>query len=131
MGMCPDCETAMIVLDLDGVEIDYCHKCGGCWLDDGELELIACRATDSPEEIGDLIRRGRDGGWTGQRCPMCRCRMRESVAGQGRPIRLYRCPRGHGLWVASAEMRTLISECATTHGVVARFLADLFGAEAR
>ena len=41
MLRCPVCEkTDMVVLELEGIEIDYCLKCGGIWLDSGELELL-------------------------------------------------------------------------------------------
>ena len=38
---CPVCKnSAMIVLELDEVEVDYCTECEGIWLDEGELELL-------------------------------------------------------------------------------------------
>ena len=38
---CPVCkESAMITLELDDVEIDYCTQCEGIWLDAGELSQI-------------------------------------------------------------------------------------------
>ena len=38
---CPVCKNEpMVVLELRGVEIDYCLKCKGIWLDKGELELL-------------------------------------------------------------------------------------------
>ena len=39
--MCPVCKEPMLVLELDTVEIDHCARCGGTWLDAGELERIA------------------------------------------------------------------------------------------
>lgn len=39
---CPKCEVAMVAIDYDetGVEIDFCTKCRGVWLDAGEFEKI-------------------------------------------------------------------------------------------
>ena len=41
---CPVCETFMLAQDVkykaDQVEIDRCGKCGGIWLDKGEVETI-------------------------------------------------------------------------------------------
>ncbi|AJC85640.1 TFIIB-type zinc ribbon-containing protein [Campylobacter sp. RM16704] len=38
---CPVCEnTALIMSERNGVEIDYCPKCRGVWLDRGELDKI-------------------------------------------------------------------------------------------
>ena len=47
---CPSCpETALLMMDRQGVEIDYCPQCRGVWLDRGELDkLIERAATTSP-----------------------------------------------------------------------------------
>ena len=38
---CPVCEGVDLVMsDRQGVEIDYCPKCRGVWLDRGELDKI-------------------------------------------------------------------------------------------
>ena len=38
---CPVCkDSAMIVLEMDEVEVDYCTECEGIWLDAGELEIL-------------------------------------------------------------------------------------------
>lgn len=46
---CPACpETDLVMTDRQGVEIDYCPKCRGVWLDRGELDKIIERSTPSP-----------------------------------------------------------------------------------
>lgn len=37
---CPICEVELVMSDRQGVEIDYCPKCRGIWLDRGELDKI-------------------------------------------------------------------------------------------
>ena len=38
---CPNCtETALVMSDRQGVEIDYCPQCRGVWLDRGELDKL-------------------------------------------------------------------------------------------
>jgi uncharacterized protein len=37
---CPSCEELLIMSERQGVEIDYCPKCRGVWLDKGELDKI-------------------------------------------------------------------------------------------
>ncbi len=37
---CPSCNEFLVMADKNGVEIDYCPKCRGIWLDKGELEKI-------------------------------------------------------------------------------------------
>lgn len=37
---CPKCHVTMARVDARGVEVDRCHKCGGVWLDQGELDAL-------------------------------------------------------------------------------------------
>ncbi len=37
---CPVCEETLQMTDRQGVEIDYCPKCRGVWLDRGELQKL-------------------------------------------------------------------------------------------
>lgn len=37
---CPNCEETLAMTDRQGIEIDYCPKCRGVWLDKGELDKI-------------------------------------------------------------------------------------------
>jgi Zn-finger nucleic acid-binding protein len=37
---CPTCNVTLLLAEKQGVEIDYCPKCRGIWLDRGELEKI-------------------------------------------------------------------------------------------
>ena len=37
---CPNCEETLVMTERQGVEIDYCRKCRGVWLDKGELDKI-------------------------------------------------------------------------------------------
>lgn len=41
---CPIDGEALVMTDRSGVEIDYCPKCRGVWLDRGELDKIIERA---------------------------------------------------------------------------------------
>jgi Zn-finger nucleic acid-binding protein len=42
---CPVCNVDLVMSDKQGVEIDYCPKCRGIWLDRGELDKIIERST--------------------------------------------------------------------------------------
>lgn len=42
--LCPIDQTELVITDRQGVEIDYCPKCRGVWLDRGELDKIIDRA---------------------------------------------------------------------------------------
>lgn len=41
---CPTCKLDLVMADRQGIEIDYCPKCRGVWLDRGELDKIIERA---------------------------------------------------------------------------------------
>jgi uncharacterized protein len=38
--LCPACRVDLVMSERHGVEIDYCPKCRGVWLDRGELDKI-------------------------------------------------------------------------------------------
>jgi uncharacterized protein len=42
---CPACKTSLAMSERQGIEIDYCPKCCGVWLDRGELDKIVECAT--------------------------------------------------------------------------------------
>ena len=45
---CPLDNTELVMAERQGIEIDYCPKCRGVWLDRGELDKIIERS--APEE---------------------------------------------------------------------------------
>ena len=49
---CPVCSVDLTMSERQGVEIDYCPKCRGVWLDRGELDKIIERshADDAPAQ---------------------------------------------------------------------------------
>jgi Zn-finger nucleic acid-binding protein len=46
---CPVDGTMLTMADRQGIEIDYCPKCRGVWLDRGELDKIIERSSTAPE----------------------------------------------------------------------------------
>jgi len=42
--LCPTCRIDLVMSDRQGIEIDYCPKCRGVWLDRGELDKIIERS---------------------------------------------------------------------------------------
>lgn len=37
---CPNCQETLAMSERQGVEIDFCPKCRGVWLDRGELDKL-------------------------------------------------------------------------------------------
>ena len=47
---CPVCSVDLNMMDRQGVEIDYCPKCRGVWLDRGELDKLIDRSNSLPSQ---------------------------------------------------------------------------------
>ena len=43
-ALCPHCRVDLVMSERQGIEIDYCPKCRGVWLDRGELDKIIERS---------------------------------------------------------------------------------------
>lgn len=44
---CPICSVELVMSERQGIEIDYCPKCRGVWLDRGELDKIIEKSASS------------------------------------------------------------------------------------
>ncbi|MBX3118904.1 MAG: zf-TFIIB domain-containing protein [Fimbriimonadaceae bacterium] len=49
---CPTCNTDLLLSERKGIEIDYCPKCRGVWLDRGELDKIIERSLEDQSAPG-------------------------------------------------------------------------------
>lgn len=62
--LCPIDNTELVMSDRQGIEIDYCPKCRGVWLDRGELDKIIDRSTPTEPartaDKGDYRRDSRE-----------------------------------------------------------------------
>ncbi|MBA3446823.1 MAG: zf-TFIIB domain-containing protein [Pseudaminobacter sp.] len=58
---CPIDNNDLVMADRQGIEIDYCPKCRGVWLDRGELDKIIERSApeESPRQPQNDDRYGR------------------------------------------------------------------------
>ncbi len=95
----------MLVLELAGVEIDYCPFTHGIWLDSGELEILYGdqAAAKNLIESFKLDEKSRE---LRVRCPICRKKM-EKVLVQD-TILIDRCTQGHGLWFDEGELQEVL-----------------------
>ena len=103
---CPACGQPLIVVERDGIEVDWCAspQCRGLWFDAGELDLLAEEAGHdiSPESLAhpapDVRERPR-------RCPRCRKRMEKARVGApgDEAVIVDRC-RAHGVWLDAGEL---------------------------
>lgn len=59
---CPVCNVSLQLAERQGVEIDYCPKCRGIWLDRGELDKIIERSEQQTVNINPADNRHDHGG---------------------------------------------------------------------
>lgn len=64
---CPIDDTELRITDRQGIEIDYCPKCRGVWLDRGELDKLIERA--APAAAGAIGAAGGAGDRFDQSAP--------------------------------------------------------------
>lgn len=58
---CPVCiESELVISERQGIEIDYCPKCRGVWLDRGELDKIIERSVKFEETNDKSFEKERD-----------------------------------------------------------------------
>ena len=126
---CPVCkDAAMITLQLDEVEVDYCLDCSGIWLDAGELEMLL----DDSQQAKSLMASFKIAEKCAEKlrkCPICLKKMEKVLVGTDEPAQLIdRCKIGHGLWFDKGELQNII-EMGTfdKENRVKKLLADMFG----
>lgn len=104
---CPHDRSVMISLELNEVEIDYCTKCSGIWLDSGELELIlgeseAIREFLASFSISESPREKK------LKCPICDKPMDKVICDDEGKVMVDRCPKGDGLWFDKGELLDVV-----------------------
>lgn len=122
---CPICQQAMMTRMSHGVEIDLCGRCGGLWLDTGELDLLLTgrfdvggteSAMDASAKLPTLCRYCNIEHVDGRvDCSVCRRSLgiRCPVDGRGMHIVRFgelefdRCSACRGIWVDGFEREAL------------------------
>lgn len=128
MRICPVCGTETAVLELHGVEIDYCFSCGGIWLDSGELEQLI----GNEDKSAEILKSFKDVTSTSKEkkrpCPVCGKAMKKvEVTLSENSIILDKCPKEHGIWFDKDELLRIVSSSnAEGNEKVVEFLKDMF-----
>jgi Zn-finger nucleic acid-binding protein len=118
--VCPACKEPLVVFELDGVEIDRCLRCGGTWLDAGEIDQLARLGGGAKDPLEAALSHAENPRTGDRRCVRCSTRMQVVTVQQ---VEIDRCPRGHGNWFDRDEIEALIA--AHREGGVAKFLGEL------
>lgn len=126
---CPVCHNEpMIVLELKGVEIDYCLNCRGIWLDSGELELLIGNDDETKEFLSSFV---VDNLTTERKvkCPICSKKMEKILVGDEDNVRIDKCRNNDGIWFDSGELEQVLkmSKLGKNNDKILVLLRDMFG----
>jgi len=102
---CPRCNNHLVILEYNGVEVDHCYRCGGTWLDTGEIQLLFhnhTHLTFYTSELTDKIS-------ITIKCPYCKKVMPNIHFENEEKIVINKCPDEHGLWFDKGELEIILS----------------------
>lgn len=124
---CPLCKNAMIVLELQEVEVDYCTACGGIWLDAGELELLLGNSQNA-KKLLNSFKIDQNCAEKRRRCPICLKKMQKIIVSFSTPpLLLDKCPKGDGLWFDKGELQDILNAAELDkENKIQKLLADIF-----
>lgn len=124
---CPVCKNAMVVLELQQVEVDHCFGCGGIWLDAGELELLIDDNARSLKLL-ESFRADPECTEAKRKCPICYKKMEKVVVGPDKPqLLIDRCRKKHGLWFDSGELQDILKRAQLdSDSRIQQLLAEMF-----
>ncbi|HEY97700.1 MAG TPA: zf-TFIIB domain-containing protein [Dehalococcoidia bacterium] len=133
--ICPACKHAMVIVEHENIELDYCTSCRGVWFDSGELEMLLEAA--GMENYGVFLERIIDSEEASspekkRRCPICNKKMKKSYIDEDNKLLVDICKKEHGIWFDGGEVAHLIklvsgrSEKAGSREEVMGFLGDVF-----
>jgi len=111
--ICPTCKSAMIVVEHNKIELDYCTSCQGVWFDSGELELLleSMGLESSKLFLSNILdTAGAKSSEKERRCPICVRRMKKTTIGQQPEIVIDVCRQGDGLWFDGGEVGRLMEQ---------------------
>jgi len=124
--ICPVCKESIIVLELHMIEIDYCTKCDGIWLDDGELEVLM-EDSEEKEKLLQSFVKAAHSSERNHKCPICHKKMHKVHVGDKNPILIDQCRLGHGLWFDGGELLQILEMGSTeTDNKVLSLLKEMF-----
>lgn len=124
---CPVCKNAMITLELEEVEIDYCTECNGIWLDSGELELLLGEP-EKTRRLLDSFKIDSECPEKPRRCPICDKKMQKIIVGSSKPVLLIdKCRKGDGLWFDRGELQDIFNRAKLDeNNKIQKLLTDMF-----
>jgi Zn-finger nucleic acid-binding protein len=105
MLACPNDGTTLTTISVENVPVDSCGKCGGYWLQRGELELLGEHhgAHLEPITVGDIaIVDSR------RKCPQDSTQLRQHEFAEHSHVTIDQCPTCQGIWLDKTELSTIL-----------------------
>ena len=120
----PVSNEPMLVLELAGIEVDYCPLTQGIWLDAGELEALYEDSHAAARLIASFVP-DPSSREKKVRCPICNRKM-EKVRVRDTVI-IDRCIKDHGLWFDEGELlQVLEMEAGEQEEKIINLLKEMF-----
>ena len=125
---CPVCKEAMITLELETVEVDYCLACSGIWLDAGELEMLLDDSAQAKDLLASFTA-AKNCTEKLRKCPICLKKMHKILVGPDQSTQLIdSCRKNHGLWFDKGELQNVLASASfDKEHKVQKLLNDMFG----
>ncbi len=109
---CPACKSTLSTVTYEGIELDTCNKCSGCWLDADELgHIVRLREQRfTAEQQSAIDTAGRipgipvDDNERDIVCPGCGTVTGPINYGGDTGIIIDRCPECRGIWLDVGEL---------------------------
>jgi len=102
---CMKCTSILDKAEIEDVEIDACPKCGGLWLDQGEIEKISEKMSGEVDRLRGLLAGGKGvppvPSEIQDTCPACTTAMREVLVGD---IHVDYCSGCKGIFLDRGEL---------------------------
>ena len=121
---CMKCTSILDKAEIEGVEVDACPKCGGLWLDEGEIEKIAAKMAAEVDRLRDLlVPRGGAPAVPSEiqnACPACTATMREVLVGE---IHVDYCSECKGIFLDRGELEKALDLVKGAGGTMLSLIA--------
>ena len=96
---CPKCKSALETKKHKDIEVDYCSKCKGMWLDFDELDQLEDHVLDDDDQKGTVIFSSFP---TDYDCPHCNKKLK-MFKYRLFDLELEYCEENHGFWLDENE----------------------------
>ena len=105
MLTCPNDGTTLTSVQIEDVPVDQCAKCGGYWLQRGELESLG----EHHSAHLDPITVGRVGKVDSKRkCPLDAAQLIQHEFVEHTGIKIDQCRKCQGIWLEKLELSNLL-----------------------